>query len=77
MIKKGGQEIQKELNAARKRNPREKVIVTTGGKLPCKHIIHLNLSHDTDAGKHIVTESFHQIVSMNARTIAISVFSKF
>ena len=75
-IKRGGKQIKLELDAAIYRNPHKKVLVTTGGDLPCKNIVHLNLSHDTHAGKHIVSESFHQTVSMNAESIAVPAFGK-
>jgi len=73
-IKSGGLQIRKELVAAKNRYRDANVILTSGGSLPCKYIIHLNLTRDIHAGKHTVTESFHQIISMGAKKIAIPAF---
>ena len=75
-IKRGGKQIKLELDAAINQNPREKVIVTTGGDLPCKHIVHLNLSHDIHAGKKVIIEAFEELIKLNCKTVCIPAFGK-
>ena len=75
-IKRGGLQIRKELEAAINRNPGANVILTSGGSLPCRYIIHLNLMRDIHAGKKVIIEAFKELTKLNCKTVCIPAFGK-
>ena len=65
-----------ELNSLIQANRLSNVIVTKGYSLSCKNVVHLRLTDDSNADKATIIEAFQQLVSLNAKSVALPAFGE-
>ena len=60
-----------ELNSLRRANGSSNIVITKGHSLSCNHVVHLNLTDDTNAEKSIITEALHKLIMLNTKTVSL------
>merc|ERR1739838_1284736 len=74
VIATGGQYIAQELHQEQVKHPRRKVLKTNGHSLPCRHVLHLNISKNREDIIATVVEAFVEAGRLGATTVAIPCF---